>query len=220
VKDGTTVVAKGYGVRKLGDPAPVTEQTLFAIASNTKAFTTAALAILVDEGKLSWDDQVQERLPGFAMYDPWVSHEIRVRDLLTHRAGLGRGQGDLMFWPATTFTREEIVHRLRFLKPASGFRSAYAYANVPYVAAGQIIPAVTGATWDDFVRARILLPLGMKSTTTGTPPAGPGDDVASPHTVAGGIAGPVELGRAPIDNAGPAGSIHSSASEMALWVAL
>src|SRR5262245_63367465 len=108
VKDGKVALAKGYGVRRLGETAPVDEQTLFGIASNTKAFTAAALAILVDEGKISWDDPVTKYLPGFQMYDPYVTREMTVRDLLTHRSGLGLGAGDLMFFPPTTFTREEI----------------------------------------------------------------------------------------------------------------
>src|SRR5262245_23572034 len=109
VKDGKVVIAKGYGVRKLGEAAPVDEQTLFGIASNTKAFTAAALAILVDEGKISWDDPVTKHLPGFQMYDPYVTREMTIRDLLTHRSGLGLGAGDLLFFPPSTFTREEIV---------------------------------------------------------------------------------------------------------------
>ena len=103
VKDGKILVAKGYGVRKLGDPTPVDEFTIFGIGSNTKAFTTAALATLVDEGKLSWDDPVYQRLPGFVMYDPYVSHEMTIRDLLTHRSGMGLGEGDLLFWPHSTY---------------------------------------------------------------------------------------------------------------------
>ena len=118
VKDGKVVVAKGYGVRKLGEPTPVDENTLFAIGSNTKAFTTACLAMLVDEGKISWDDPVYQRLPEFQMFDPYVSHEMTIRDLLTHRSGMGLGEGDLLFWPHSTYTRAEIIHQLRFMKPA------------------------------------------------------------------------------------------------------
>src|SRR6266496_213910 len=161
VKDGKIVVAKGYGVRKLNEKTPVDEFTMFGIGSNTKAFTTAALATLVDEGKLAWDDPVYQRLPGFVMYDPYVSHEMTIRDLLTHRSGMGLGEGDLLFWPHTTFTRDEIIYRLRFMKPASSFRSHFAYDNLLYIAAGQIILAVTGKSWEDYVRERILLPLGM-----------------------------------------------------------
>ncbi len=141
VKDGKVVLAKGYGVRKLGESAAVDSHTLFGIGSNTKAFTVAALGMLVDEGKLSWDDPVINRIPGFQMYDPYVTHEMTIRDLLTHRSGLGLGAGDLLFFPPTDYTRDEIIHKLRFLKPATSFRSRYAYDNLLYMVAGQIIPA-------------------------------------------------------------------------------
>jgi CubicO group peptidase (beta-lactamase class C family) len=165
VKNGRVVVAKGYGVRKLGNPTPVDEYTMFAIGSNTKAFTTAALAELVDAGKLAWDDRVYQRLPGFVMYDPYVSHEMTIRDLLTHRSGMGLGEGDLLFWPHSTYTREDIVYKLRFMKPASSFRSHYAYDNLLYMTAGQIIPAVTGISWDDYIRLHIFAPLHMDHST-------------------------------------------------------
>ena len=124
VKDGKVVLVKGYGVKKLGDPAPVDENTLFGIGSNTKAFTSAALASLVDAGKISWDDKVYERLKGFEMYDPYVSHEMTIRDLLTHRSGMGLGEGDLLFWPRTTFTRDEIIYRLRVHEAGLGVFAA------------------------------------------------------------------------------------------------
>jgi len=218
VKDGKTVLAKGYGVRKLGSPTPVDENTLFGIGSNTKAFTSAALASLVDEGKLSWDDRVYERLPGFQMYDPYVSHEMTIRDLLTHRSGMGLGEGDLLFWPHTTFTREDIIYRLRFMKPASSFRSRFAYDNLLYMTAGQIIPAVTGKSWEDFVRERVLLPLGMTTTNLSTTSFKPGDDYAWPHSKLDGKLQVVPF--QDLDNAGPAGSINSSAAEMAKWLLL
>ena len=168
VKDGKVVLAKGYGVRKLGESAPVDENTLFGIGSNTKAFTAAAIATLVDEGKLNWDDPVYERLKGFEMYDPYVSKEMRIRDLLCHRSGLGLGEGDLMFWPHTTFTRDEVVYRLRFLKPASSFRSRFAYNNLMFVTAGQVVAENSGKSWDDYVREKFFLPLGMNNTNTST----------------------------------------------------
>src|SRR6266481_4739585 len=218
VKDGKTVLAKGYGVRKMGNPTPVDENTLFGIGSNTKAFTSAALAILVDEGKLSWDDRVYERLPGFQMYDPYVSHEMTIRDLLTHRSGMGLGEGDLLFWPHSTFTREDIIYRLRFMKPASSFRSRFAYDNLLYIAAGQIIPAVTGKSWEVYVRERILLPLGMNTTNLSNAPFKPGDNYAWPHSKLDGKLQLIDFIN--LDNAGPAGSINSSAAEMAKWVTL
>src|SRR5471032_517738 len=161
VKDGKVVVAKGFGVRKLGAPAPVDGRTLFEIASNSKAFTAATLAMLVDEGKLSWDDPVTKHLPGFRMYDSYVTGEMTVRDLLTHRSGLGLGAGDLLWWPTTNFSTNEIVEKLRYIKPATSFRSRYAYDNLLYIVAGQIIAAKTGKPWGEAVRERILTPLGM-----------------------------------------------------------
>src|ERR1700726_1244621 len=182
VKDGKIVVTKGYGIRKLGDDTRVDEFTLFGIGSNTKAFTAAALATLVDEGKLSWDDPVYQRLPGFVMYDPYVSHEMTIRDLLTHRSGMGLGEGDLLFWPKSTYTRDEIIYKLRFMKPASSFRSKYAYDNLLYMTAGQIIPAVTGVSGDEFIQRNIFLPLGMNNSNTTSKAFKAGDDYAFPHS--------------------------------------
>jgi len=144
IQDGKVVVAKGYGVKKLGEAAPVTPQTRFGIASNTKVFTAIALGMLVEEGKLAWDAPVIRYLPQFAMYDPFVTREITVKDLLVHRSGLGLGAGDLLWWPASTYNRAEIMRRLRYIKPATSFRSAYAYDNVLYLVAGEIIEAVSG----------------------------------------------------------------------------
>jgi CubicO group peptidase (beta-lactamase class C family) len=218
VKDGKVVVARGYGVRKLGDPTPVDEFTMFGIGSNTKAFTTAALATLVDEGKLSWDDPVYQRLPGFVMYDPYVSHEMTIRDLLTHRSGMGLGEGDLLFWPHSTYSREEVIYKLRFMKPASSFRSHYAYDNLLYMTAGQIIPAVTGASWDDYIRQHIFAPLGMNHSNVSNTAFNAGDNHAFPHSRVDGKLQVIPFGD--LDNAGPAGSINSSAADMAKWVQL
>ena len=218
VKDGKVLIAKGYGVRQLGDPAPVDEFTMFAIGSNTKAFTTAALATLVDEGKLAWDDPVYQRLPGFVMYDPYVSHEMTIRDLLTHRSGMGLGEGDLLFWPQSTYTRDQIIYKLRFMKPHSSFRSHYAYDNLLYMTAGQIIPAVTGTSWDDYIRQHIFAPLGMEHSNVSTASYKPGGDYAYPHSRVDGKLQvlPFEA----LDNVGPAGSINSCAADMAKWVQL
>jgi CubicO group peptidase (beta-lactamase class C family) len=218
VKEGKIVLTKGYGVRKLGDPTPVDEHTLFGIGSNTKAFTTAALATLVDQGKLSWDDPVYQRLPSFVMYDPYVSHEMTIRDLLTHRSGMGLGEGDLLFWPHSTYTREEIIYKLRFMKPASSFRSHYAYDNLLYMTAGQIIPAVTGTSWDDYVRQHIFATLGMSHTNVSNADFKPGDDYAYPHSRVNGKLQVIHF--EVLDNAGPAGAINSCASDMAKWVQL
>ncbi|HWY21889.1 MAG TPA: serine hydrolase [Candidatus Acidoferrum sp.] len=218
VKDGKTVLAKGCGVRKLGAATPVDENTLFGIGSNTKAFTTAALASLVDAGKISWDDPVYQRLPGFQMYDPYVSHEMTIRDLLTHRSGMGLGEGDLLFWPHSTYTRDEIIYKLRFMKPASSFRSRFAYDNLLYMTAGQIIPAVTGTSWDDYVRQHIFAPLAMNNSTVSNAAFKPGDDYAFPHSRVDGKLQVIHF--EVLDNVGPAGSINSCAADMAKWVQL
>jgi len=218
VKDGKILVAKGYGVRKLGDSTPVDEFTMFGIGSNTKAFTTAALATLVDEHKLSWDDPVYQRLPGFVMYDPYVSHEMTIRDLLTHRSGMGLGEGDLLFWPHTTYSREDVIYKLRFMKPQSSFRSHYAYDNLLYMTAGQIIPAVTGTSWDDYIRQHIFAPLGMSHSNVSNAEFKSGDDYAFPHSRVDGKLQVIPFGL--LDNAGPAGAINSCAADMAKWVQL
>jgi CubicO group peptidase (beta-lactamase class C family) len=218
IKDGKVVLLKGYGVRKLGESTPVDENTLFGIGSNTKAFTAAALATLVDAGKISWDDPVYQRLKGFEMYDPYVSKEMRIRDLLCHRSGLGLGEGDLMFWPHTTFTRDDVVYRLRFLKPHTSFRTTYAYSNVMFVTAGQVVAEVSGETWDNYVRDKILAPLGMKNTNTSASAFRQGDDWATPHSKIDGKLQPIALEN--LDNAGPAGSINSSVADMSKWVLL
>ena len=205
-------------VRAAGGKEPITPDTLFGIGSNTKAFTTAALARLVGAGKLSWDDPVYQRLPGFVMYDPYVSHEMTIRDLLTHRSGMGLGEGDLLFWPHSTYTREEIIYKLRFMKPASSFRSRFAYDNLLYMTAGQIIPAVTGVSWDDYIRQHIFAALDMNHSNVSNAAYKPGDDYAFPHSR---VDGKLQVIRFEVlDNAGPAGSINSCAADMAKWVQL
>jgi len=216
VKDGKVVVSRGYGVRKMGESTPVDENTLFGIASNTKAFTSAALAMLVDEGKLSWDDQVSRHLQWFQMYDPYVTRELTIRDLLTHRAGLSLGAGDLLFWPSTTFNRREIVERIRYIKPAISFRSRYAYDNILYLVAGEVIRAVSGQSWDDFIRTRIFAPVGMAHSNTSPNQFRPGDNVATPHTRADGRLKAIDY--MVIDNNAPAGAINSCVSDMAKWM--
>ncbi len=216
VKDGRVLYTKGFGVRRLGSPENVDQDTLFGIGSNTKAFTAAALAILVDEGRIKWDDRVIDRLPGFRMSDPYVTREITVRDLLTHRSGMGLGAGDLMFFPDSDFTREQIVFNQRFIPLATSFRSAYAYDNVLYLVAGQTIPAVTGKTWDDFIRERIFDVVGMKHSNTTVTALVPGVNYATPHTTIDGTLQSVKNDN--IDNTAPAGAINSCVSDLAKWV--
>ncbi len=218
VKDDAVVYARGYGVRELDKNQPVDEHTLFSIASNTKAFTAAAMGLLVQEGEIGWDDPVVKYLSAFQMYDPYVTHEIRVRDLLCHRSGLGTWQGDLMAF-GSRYSRDELLHRVRYLKPAFSFRAGYGYSNLMFVAAGQIIPAVTGLSWDAFVQERLLRPLGMARSNTSVRDFAGVDNVARPHTA--GLDGRIVVIPDRLnDNMGPAGSINSSAIEMAAWLRL
>jgi CubicO group peptidase (beta-lactamase class C family) len=216
VKDGKVILAKGYGVRTLGKPDRVDSATRFGIASNTKAFTATAIAMLVEAGKLEWDAPVIRYLPDFAMYDPFVTRELSVRDLLVHRSGLGLGAGDLLWWPASTYDRAEITRRLRFIKPATSFRGAYAYDNVLYLVAGQLIEKVSGQSWEDFIRTHILLPVGMTGSTVRHADAASGGNVATTHAEVDGTVRII----APMvsNNTNPAGGINSSAADMAKWM--
>jgi CubicO group peptidase (beta-lactamase class C family) len=215
VKDDRLVHAKGYGVRELGKSAPVDENTLFAIASNTKAFTSASLAILVDEKKISWDDKVSKYLPDFQMYDPWVTNELTLRDLVTHRSGLDTFSGDLL-WYETNFTSDELLSRVKYLKPVSSFRTRYGYQNLMFIAAGKIIERVSGKPWCAFVRERILTPLAMSRTTCGFGDLG--DNAARPHNESGGKLRVLPHGNV---NAGyGAVALNSSASDLSKWLRL
>ncbi len=162
VQGGQVKFAGGFGIRDIKSGANVDEKTLFRIASTSKAFTAAALAILVDDGVLHWDDKVIDYLPDFRMSDAWVTREFTIRDLLTHRSGLGLGAGDLMLWPEPSgFTRKEIIHNLRYLKPVSSFRSRYAYDNLLYIVAGEVVAKASGSSYENFVQKRIMDRLDM-----------------------------------------------------------
>ena len=213
VKDDKIVYAKGYGLRELGKTAPVDEHTIFAIGSSSKAFTAASIAMLVDEGKLKWDDPATKYLPGFQLYDPYVTREMTVRDLLTHRIGLERGD---QLWYATAYDREEVLRRIRYLTPSSSVRSHFGYQNVMFLAAGQIVPSVTGKTWDDFIAERIFSTLGMKETGSTIRTLSNSNDVSTPHVKIDDKVQPVAWRQ--IDNIGPAGSINSNVTDMAQWV--
>ena len=216
VKDGKVIAARGFGVRKLGEPAKVDGQTLFEIASNSKAFTAAALAMLVDEGKLKWDDPVVKHLPDFQMYDPYVTREMTVRDLLTHRSGLGLGAGDLLWWPTTNFSTDEIIERLRYVKPATSFRSAYAYDNLLYIVAGKIIAQKSGKSWGDTVRERILKPVGMNTTTTSLAENEGNPNVSNAHSKINDKIAAVKS--MPVNNAVGAVGINTNAEDIAKWM--
>ncbi len=215
VKDDTIVFAKGYGVRELGKPEEVDEHTLFAIASNSKSFTSAALAQLVDEKKLSWNDPVQKYLPYFQLYNPYVSTEVRVRDLLSHRTGLGTYSGDLV-WYGTPYSREEVVRRARFLKQEYPFRSGYGYSNIMFIAAGEVLHKAGGKPWEEVVRERFFEPLGMKNTVTSTNDLKNKTNVATPHGESQGKI--VTFPWYNWDVMGAAGAIISSVTDMAQWL--
>lgn len=216
VKNGKVVLAKGYGVKEFSKKEKVDEQTLFAIASNTKAFTAAALAILVDEGKLNWDDKVRKYLPYFQLYDPYVTEEMTVRDLLCHRCGLGTFSGDLI-WYETSYSTVEVIKRAKYLKPAFGFRSGYGYSNIMFMTAGEIIPAVIGKQWKDFVKERIFKPLGMNTTNIGIEELKKYNNVATPHCVYPN-GKTVTVPYTTSENTKAAGSINSNVLEMARWL--
>ena len=216
VKDGKVVLAKGYGVRRMGSPTPVDARTRFGIASNTKLFTATALALLVEEGKVEWDKPVVNYLPGFAMSDPFVTHELTVRDLLVHRSGLGLGAGDLLWWPPSTYTRKEISRQIRYIPLETSFRSAYAYDNVLYLVAGEVIEAVSGMSWEEFVRGRILQKVGMADSDVRHSGASDGGNVAGTHAEVNDTVRPVDpFAR---DNTNPAGGIMAGAADMARWM--
>lgn len=215
VKDDKVVMEKGYGLRDINKPDKVDENTLFAIASNTKAFTTASLAILVDEGKLKWDDKVSKYLPEFQMYDPWVTNELTVRDLVTHRVGLDTFSGDLL-WYDTTYSTDEMLRRVRYLKPVSSFRTRYGYQNLMFIAAGKVVEKVSGMKWADFIKTRILTPLGMDRTTTSVRDIK--DNFASPHNESGGKLRALPLGF--LDDASGAVRINSSVHDLSKWIRL
>jgi CubicO group peptidase (beta-lactamase class C family) len=214
VRGDTVIFARGFGTRESGTAAPVDANTLFAIGSNTKAFTAAGVGLLVEEGRMSWDDPVTKHLPEFQLHDPYVTREMTIRDLLSHRSGLGR-RGD-MIWYATPFDRAEVIRRVRHLEPNSSFRSTYGYQNIMFISAGEALARVAGVSWDDFMRTRLLEPLGMRRSNTSVTQLAGTDNVATPHTKRAGATVPIAWRN--IDNAGPAGSINSSVADMAQWL--
>jgi CubicO group peptidase (beta-lactamase class C family) len=213
VKDDKVVFAKGYGTRELGKVAPVDADTVFAIASNSKAFTTAALAMLVDEKKIAWNDKVSKYLPDFQLYDPFVTSELTIRDLVTHRVGLDTFSGDLL-WYETSFTTDEILQRVRYLKPVSSFRTQFGYQNLMFIAAGKVIEKVSGKPWCSFITERILTPLGMSRTTCSikTLP----DNSAFPHNESGGALRVLHRGN--VDSAYSAAALNSSVNDLSKWM--
>ena len=226
VENGKVVLARGYGVRKQGSAARVDSDTIFMTGSTGKAMTVAALATLVDAGKLGWDDRVVDRLPGFQMYDPYVTREMTVRDLLVHHSGLGLGAGDLLFVPRGKLSRAEVVRRLRYIKPATSFRSGYAYDNILYTVAGALIEAVSGQRYEDYLREAVFRPAGMLHSTADPEHRFATADRAWPHARIGGAVRGLapqrvldereQLGQ----SSAPAGLLAISPNDMGRWLQL
>jgi CubicO group peptidase (beta-lactamase class C family) len=187
IKNNQIIHLKGYGLNSIEQQELVNKETIFKIASNTKAFTSAALAILVDAGKINWNDPVVKYLPNFKMYDPWVTKEFNIRDLLTHRSGLRVGAGDLMLWPEPTkFTRQDIINNLQYLKPVASFRDVYAYDNLLYIVAGELIAKVSGTPWEDYIAENIFKPLNMNRCYAGGIEKSLQKNMVVPHAVVEG----------------------------------
>lgn len=215
VKDGRVVYAKGFGERKLGSGEPVDANTVFSIASVSKNMTAAALGILVDKGKLDWDDKILQHIPWFQLKDPWVTREITVRDALIHRVGLGRILGNRLQF-MTQKSRDEVLYQMRYMDFEKPFRSAYVYNNVMYSLAGQIIEYVDGRTWDDFLKQELFEPLEMKRTTTSIIAMEKQNNIAYPHQEIDGVVVPIS--RRNWDNAGPAGGVNSTVNDLNKWM--
>ncbi len=211
------VFAKGYGVRTLGAPQPVDAHTLFAVASNTKAFTAAALGLLIHQRVIGWEDRVVDLMPAFQMYDPWVTREMRIRDLLTHRSGLATFGGDHL-WIGAANDRDEIIARIRYLEPVGPFRASFQYQNLMFLVAGQIIPAVTALSWEETVRQHIFGPIGMTESSTSVHDLEGIANVAAAHEVVQGELRPVEYDD--VDGVAPAAAVNSNVVDMARWMRL
>jgi len=216
LKDGEVVSKKGYGLQSLKTKKPVDTETMFGVASNTKAFTTAALAQLIDQGKLEWDTKVTDIIPEFKLYDSYVTNEFTVRDLITHRSGLGLGAGDLMIFPANnTTSKAEMIHNLRYLKPVSSFRSKFDYDNLLYIVAGEVIAQVSEQPYDVYIQEHFLNPLKMDRTTLD------GDKILNDNNRIDGHApvnGKLEITGATFTKiSDPAGGMYASIDDMATW---
>ncbi|NTE03517.1 serine hydrolase [Agrobacterium tumefaciens] len=217
IKDGKIIHLKGYGVSSIKTNKKVDENTLFGVASNTKAFTAAAIGMLVDEKKITWDTKVTDVIPEFKMYDAYVTSEFTIRDLLTHRSGLGLGAGDLMIWPdSSTVDKKQLIHNLRYLKPVSSFRTKFDYDNLMYIVAGDVVARVSGMTYENFIESRIIKPLGMTKTAASWYRLKDKSNVIDGHAPYEGKLIPVGLSFGEIANA--AGGIYSNVTDMSKWV--
>ncbi len=213
IKDDAVVFKKGYGVLKAGEKTPVTEKTLFAVGSCTKAFTATALGMLIDQGKAAWDDPVVKYLKGFQLYDPYLTRVASLRDLLAHRCALDTGD---ILWYRMSVDSKALLEKMRYLQPKGAFRSDYSYHNLLYMVAGEVVAAVSGKPWSAFIKENIFLPLGMTMSNCSITELKHVRDVASPHAKVGNAVKAVPWSN--IDSIGPAGSINSNVADMAQWV--
>lgn len=215
-KDGKTIYSKGHGVRSLKNNLSVDDKTLFGIASNSKGFTCFALGMLVDEGKIQWDDKVRKYIPEFTMYDPFVTEEFTIKDLVTHRSGLGLGAGDLMFFPeGGTLTVQDIINNIRYLNPESSFRSKYQYNNNMFIIAGEVIHRVSGLTWEEFIEQRILQPVGMRTSTASYNRVKNNSNIIDAHAPVNGKV--ISIPHDWNETANAAGGIMSNIEDMLTW---
>lgn len=219
IKDDVAVHMKGYGVRSIATRQKTDEHTLFAIASNTKAFTAAALGILVDEGRLSWETKVIDIIPEFRLYNAYVTEDFNIKDLLTHRSGLGEGAGDLMMWPdSAMFTVDDIIHNLRYLKQASPFRTRYDYDNLLYVVAGEVVARISGKSWEEFVGERIMGPLRMTGSAASFKGIKEKSNIIDAHVPVEGSLQVVPKQENRLHNS--SGGIYSNVSDLSKWVVM
>lgn len=217
VKDGKIIYEKGFGVKSMITKNPVNEHTNFAIASNGKAYTTAALAMLVEEGKLKWNDKVVDHIPEFTMYNPYVQQNFNIEDLLTHRSGLGLGMGDLMFFPdGSDFTIDDLLASFKKFKPVSAFRTKWDYDNLLYLVAGELIARESGMTWEEFIKTRVFEPLGMDNTYPALNYMTDKSNLASPHNADSGDFKVLPDYQEMIN--GAAGGIYSNVDDICQWM--
>ncbi len=217
VKDGKVVYSKGFGLTSTKTKNRVNEHTNFAIASNSKAFTAAALAILVEEGKIKWNDKVKKYIPEFKMYNPYVTENFNIQDLLTHRSGLGLGIGDLMFFPdGSKFTMDDLLSSFQHFKPVSAFRTKYDYDNLLYLVAGELIKRVSGMSWEDFVTKRILKPLQMDNSYASINRIKDKNNLATPYDSNSGTLRALPFFKKMLN--GAAGGIYSNVDDMSKWI--
>ncbi len=216
LKDGKIVYAKGHGVRSLTNKKDMNENTLVGIASNSKGFTCFALAMMVDAGKLNWDDKVRKHIPEFQLYDAWVTEQFTVRDLVTHRSGMGLGAGDLMFFPeGNDFHVADVINNVKYLKPETSFRSKFAYNNNMFIIAGEVLKRVSGLSWEEFIETKIMKPVGMNNSKASYNRVTNRTNIIDAHTRAEGKV--IQIPHDWSETANPAGGIMSNVNDMLTW---